>query len=59
MNRQATTTIALVLGAVGVLFFLAGVFDLLPQRYANFGGIASLVLSGLLWSIGGRAEDND
>jgi hypothetical protein len=38
--------LATVLGALGVLFFMAMAFGVLPSRLAIFAGIACFVLAG-------------
>jgi hypothetical protein len=38
--------IAVVLGTLGVLFFMAMAFGLLPQNLAIFAGIACFIIAG-------------
>jgi hypothetical protein len=48
MDRR---TIATVLGFIGVLFFMAMAFGLMPSNYAMYAGIAFCMAAGLTWSI--------
>ncbi len=45
------TVVAMTLGVIGVLFFMAGNRDILPNKYASFGGIACMMLAGLVWAV--------
>lgn len=45
MNDKANL-IAVVLGTLGVLFFMAMAFSLLPQNLAIFAGIACFIIAG-------------
>jgi multidrug transporter EmrE-like cation transporter len=47
MSRQ---TLAMALAFVGILFFLAMAFNIMPANYATFGGIAFCMASGLTWA---------
>lgn len=54
MNNQTTATTATILSTVGVLFMLAMAFGVLPANIALFAGVASFVIAGVVWSLGGR-----
>ena len=47
MNNQSNL-IAIVLSTLGVLFFMAMAFKILPQNYAIFAGIACFILAGMV-----------
>lgn len=47
MRRE---TLAMILAFIGVLFFLAMAFNLMPTNYALFGGVAFCMASGLTWA---------
>lgn len=54
MNRQTILILASALGIVGVLFFVATGFQIIPRNYALFLGVACCILSGWLYAIRGR-----
>lgn len=54
MDKRTASTIAKILGIVGVLFMLAMAFDMMPRKYALFAGIACFVVAGSMWGIAGR-----
>jgi hypothetical protein len=43
-------TIAIVLSAIGILFFLTIPFKILPENVGTFGGVAFIFLAGLAWA---------
>ena len=45
MNDKANLT-AIVLGTLGVLFFMAMAFNILPKNLAIFAGIACFIIAG-------------
>lgn len=45
MSNKANV-IATVLGTLGVLFFIAMAFSILPGNYAIFAGIACFIIAG-------------
>lgn len=47
MNNQANL-IAIVLSTLGILFFMAMAFKILPQNYATFAGVACFILAGMV-----------
>lgn len=49
-------TVAPLLGVIGILFFLAGAFDMLPSNTATFAGVAFMVLSGSAWALWPKEE---
>ncbi len=42
--------VAIGLSAVGILFFLTIPFNILPENYGTFGGVAFIFLAGLAWA---------
>jgi hypothetical protein len=38
------------LSVIGILFFLAGAFNILASNVSTFGGVAFLMLAGLAWA---------
>jgi hypothetical protein len=57
MNRQTASILASVMGTIGILFFLAMAFNILPQNYGLFLGTASFLISGSLYAIRGRLRN--
>lgn len=53
MNDRSNI-IATVLGTVGVLFFMAMAFSILPSKLAIFSGIACFILAGTVKKIATR-----
>lgn len=45
MNDKANI-IATILGTLGVLFFMAMAFSILPGKFAIFAGVACFILAG-------------
>ena len=45
------TVVAMTLSVIGKLLFIAGNRDILPKKYASFGGFACLMLAGLVWAV--------
>ena len=45
MTNNANTA-AIILTTVGILFFIAMAFQVLPWKYAMFGGVACFILAG-------------
>ena len=43
--------VAMTLSVIGILLFIAGNRDILPKKYASFGGIVFLMLAGLVWAV--------
>jgi hypothetical protein len=46
--------ISAILSTIGVLFMLAGVFQIIPWKYALFLGIACFIITGTIPSIMGK-----
>ena len=44
---NSATTWPIILTTVGILFFIAMAFRLLPSNYALFGGVACFILAGM------------
>ena len=55
MNNQATT-LAIILGTVGVLFFISLGLQILPNKYAAFGGIACFMLAAMVRRIAAQKK---
>jgi hypothetical protein len=47
MNKRI---IAIGLAAIGIIFYFAGMYQILADNISNFGGIVFLMLSGLTWA---------
>ena len=49
-------TVAPLLSVVGILFFMAGAFNMLPSNTATFIGVSFFVLAGAAWAFWPREE---
>jgi|CXWL01.1.fsa_nt_gi hypothetical protein len=47
MNKKI---VAMGLAAIGIIFFLAGTFQILAENVSTFGGVVFIMLSGLTWA---------
>ncbi len=54
MDRQTTSTVATILGVVGILFMLTMAFGILPRNIALFLGIGSFIIAALLRTLAAR-----
>ena len=57
MSIRAKHAVAMLLSAVGVIFFLAMAFKMLPQNQALFWACACFVLCGLVYALPGGADE--
>jgi len=55
MNNRATT-LAIILGTIGVLFFMSIGFRLLPNNYAAFAGVACFMLAAMVRRIAAQKK---
>jgi hypothetical protein len=51
-----TTTWAIILTTIGIIFFIAMAFRILPSNYALFAGVACFILAGMVRRIGRQRE---
>jgi hypothetical protein len=50
--------ISAIISAIGVLFMLAGVFEVIPWNYALFLGIACFTVTGVIPAVVGKSDKN-
>lgn len=48
MNPQTANIVASILGAIGLIFILAGVFGVVSMNYGLFTGITGFVIAGVI-----------
>jgi hypothetical protein len=56
MNEKEAKMAAMGLTTIGILFFIAMAFQVLPYKYAIFGGVACFIIAGLVRRLGKEAE---
>lgn len=54
MNRKESNALAIVLSTIGILFFISFGLQLLPFRYAIFGGIACFIIATMMRRLGNQ-----
>lgn len=57
MNANTARIIAMSLGVVAVLFFIAGPLGILAGNVGTFLGIAASLGAGLFWALTGRTGE--
>ena len=57
MSKDTARQVAMILGVVTALFFMSAAFDILPSNIGIFLGIAASLVTGLVWSLAGRAGE--
>ncbi len=59
MDRQTQRTVSTILSLVGILMFIAPSFDIVPRNIGNFTGIALLLISGTLYALPKKTDEQD
>lgn len=54
MKRKEANSLAIVFSTIGILFFISFGLQLLPFRYAIFGGIACFIIAAMMRRLGNQ-----
>lgn len=52
MKRKEANSLAIVFSTIGILFFISFGLQLLPFKYAIFGGVACFIVAGMVRRLG-------
>lgn len=54
MNKKEANSLAIVFSTIGILFFIAMAFQVLPWKYSIFGGAACFIVAGMVRRLGNQ-----